>query len=31
LEVVVEGVELGFFIFDKVPIEKHGKPGIYGW
>jgi hypothetical protein len=25
----LEGFDLGFVIFYKVPIEKHGKPGVY--
>jgi hypothetical protein len=29
LEVVVEGFDLGFGVLYKVPIEKHGKPGVY--
>jgi hypothetical protein len=31
LEVVAEECDLGFVIFCKVPIGKHGKPGIYAW
>jgi hypothetical protein len=29
MEVVVEGCGWGFVMFYKVPIEKHGKLGVY--
>jgi hypothetical protein len=31
LKVVVEGIDLKFVIFNKVPTEKYGKPGVYAW
>jgi hypothetical protein len=31
LEVVLEGFDLGFVVFYKVPIEKHGKLGVCVW